>query len=197
MRYFSFIYLAAAANQLIPKWAKNWEHLDQVAEFRNALKNLPPDERKKSLECWRRIGKRLWWAFTLPTSRLDGFLNTDDEYARDWLLYEARRINASYFPQVVLASNDKQPDDKIEMLLEENPTDSLLRYVQKRLVNRMRVCPRSDCGKFFFRERNKQKYCGQKCAENANREGKLRSYHTSPNSRKNRPKGVEKISLQN
>jgi hypothetical protein len=184
MRVFTFNYLAAAANHLIPKWAKNWEHLEQFAEFRNALKDIPPDKRKTNLEGWRRIGWRLWWAF-----------NEEDEYTRDWLLYEARRINASYFPQVVLASNDKQPDDKIEMLLEGNPFDSLLRYVQKRLVKRMRVCPRSDCRKFFFRDpgRNKQKYCGQKCAENANREGKLRSYHTSPGSRKNRAKSVTKI----
>src|SRR5215467_10539530 len=114
MRFLEFNYLATAANRLIPKWAKNWEHLDQIAEFRDALKDSPPDEREKRLEACRRIGWRLKLAF-----------ETEDEYERDWLLYDARHINASYFPNVILATNISQPDDKVEMLPEGNPTDSL------------------------------------------------------------------------
>jgi hypothetical protein len=182
MHIYSFKYLATAANRLIPKWAKNWEHLEQVAEFREALDETPPDEREKRLEACRRIGWRLKLAF-----------ETEDLYEREWLLSDARRINASYFPLFIVATNSNQPEDKVEMLPEGNPTDSLLRHVQTRLVKRMRVCHMPGCKrKYFFkdpgRKNNRREYCLQICFENAVRARKLLSYHTSPNSRKNRKK---------
>jgi len=166
MQFLRFNYLSAAANHLIPKWAKNWKHPEQIAEFRDAFKDDSPSVRKERLEACRKIGWRLSLAF-----------HTENEYERDWLLYEARRVNASYFPQMVIETNDSQPDDKVEILSEGNPTDSLLRFVQQRLVKRMAVCPGKNCRKrFYFRDpgRHGQRYCGRRCADIARTESQYR-----------------------
>lgn len=176
MQYLRFNYLASAAKQLIPKWAKHWQHPDQIPEFRKWFMEFLPAERKKRLEATRRVGWRLWLAF-----------HTADEYERDWLLYDARRVNAEYSACVVIATASS--DDKVPMLRKGNQLDSLIRFVQKTLVKRMAVCRRKHCEKkYYFREpgRRGQKYCGQKCSEIVLKAGHLRWYHESPNSRKNR-----------
>ncbi len=176
MQYLRFNYLASAAKQLIPKWAKHWQEPDQIPEFRQWFAEFSPAQRERCLEASRRVGWRLWLAF-----------HTEDEYERDWLLFDARRVNAEYSARVVLTTDSG--DDKVEMMPEGNPLDSLIRFVQRTLVKRMAVCRRKNCKKkYYFREpgRRGQRYCGAKCADMVRNLGHLRWYHESPNSRKNR-----------
>jgi hypothetical protein len=178
MPYLRLNYLASVAKRLIPKWAKHWQHPEQIPEFRNWFAEVSAAERERCLEACRRVGWRLWLAF-----------HTDDDYERDWLLFDARRINAEYSARVVLATDSG--DDMVEIVPEDNPLDSLIRFVQRTLVKRMAVCKRTHCErKYYFREPGRkgrrQKYCGLKCSETVNRTGKLRWYHLSPHSRKNR-----------
>ena len=171
MRNLTFNYLAPAAKRLIPKWAKNWRHPDQIPDFREAFKKFSPDEREKRLRACRMVGWRLWLAF-----------HTDDEYERDWLLYEARRINAAFSAPFVIAMDKKDGRDRVRMLPKDNPLDSLLRFVQTHLLKRMAVCHRGECkNTYYFREpgRHGQRYCRQFCTETERREGKLRCYHES------------------
>jgi hypothetical protein len=175
MLFSDFKYLAPKAKQLIPKWAKNWEHPEQIPDFRQAFAELSGEKRKKCLNGTREVGRRLRLAF-----------EAKDEYERDWLLFEARHMNAVY-SSVLGPEMASRPD--VVVMARGTPLDRLLYIVQTRLSKYMAVCPRDDCKKkFYFRDpgRHGQKYCGQLCFENANREGKLRCYHTSPNSRKNR-----------
>jgi len=184
MRFRESNYLAPLAKRLIPKWARDFEHPEQISEFRQTLTKLTGKRREEIAYVLKMMGWRLNSAF-----------KSADESERDWLIYDARRIYTAYlsFLGPEMAS---RPD--VVTAPAGDMLDNLLLLVQERLIKRMRVCPRSDCKKKYFfkdpgRKQNRREYCGQFCAENAARESKLRCYHTSPNSRKNRPKSVTKI----
>jgi hypothetical protein len=172
-QYPNFNYLAPAAKRLIPKLAKNYEHLEQIPEIQQAFKDLSANERAKSLEAYRMVGWRLQLAF-----------RTRDEYERDWFIYDARHVIAIYdlgFPVQATSL------PVMIVMAKGHPLDKLLRFVQMRLAKRMAVCHRKHCEKkYYFRERRGQKYCSARCAEMVARVGRLRWYHESPKSRKNR-----------
>jgi len=168
MQFYSFNYLVPTAKKLIPKWAKNWEHPEQITDFRQAFAEFSGKEREKRIYATGEIGRRLKLAF-----------EEDDEYRRDWLLFDARRINAIYSsplgPEIA-----SRPD--VIVMAQGHPLDRLLCVVQTRLAKSMAVCHRKECEKkYYFREpgRHGQKYCGARCAEIVVREGKLRWYHAS------------------
>lgn len=170
MQFSSFKYLAPKAKQLIPQWAKNWEHPEKIPEIHAALAEFRQEfveseaAFQKRISSFREVGRRLKLAF-----------ERKDEYERDVLLYEARRWNAiaCSFLGVDAAS---RPD--VVVTAKGNPLDELLYIVQARIASRMAVCLRADCKKtYYFRKpgRHGQKYCSTFCFETAN-QGNDRQY---------------------
>ena len=166
-------FLADGAKRLIQQWARVNGDPNKDQELKEAISELAPEEREEVLAAIREISGLLRRAF-----------EEKDEYERDWYLLLARHTNAVYqspFGERLARKPGVIPFAKDTVL------DRAIFFVQHHLAKYMAVCERTHCKKrYYFRTRKGQKYCSAYCSETVNRAGKLRWYHESPNSRKNR-----------
>jgi hypothetical protein len=162
--------LAPTVKKLILKWVNDDRDPEEIY-MQKEVAGLPPELTDTSFYYMRYRKQQLRAAF-----------ETDNEYNRDWFLFMARYSNA-----VIHAPLGPQVGALPGMtpIAKNLGWDAPLAFVQKRLADKMAVCKRSGCKKYFFRTRKGQQYCKRECSRIVKRALNLNWYHTSPSSRKN------------
>jgi hypothetical protein len=122
--------------------------------------------------------------------------DTRDERLRDWLIFELRdayqrsRTRVSH-PVREFFESMSDTNDLFGCVPEKTPFDAAMVHLQTRLAKRMLHCPDPACpAPYFFRnpKEKKTKSCSTLCGNYLRKQSKLRYYHDSPTSEKNRGK---------
>jgi hypothetical protein len=107
-----------------------------------------------------------------------------DSREREWNLFMARFV---YVQAEIGTGPFGQMFAKLTfpLLPDKTPFEGAMFYLT-RMTHRMQRCPGSCPAPYFLKTKKGQKFCSPECADPSRRESKLRWYHDSPNSPKNR-----------
>lgn len=145
---------------MIRQWANHYKQPEAIVDPRDVV-GLSEEKKQELYRYVRLVADCLRRAF-----------ETRDPYMRDWFLIMARYNNA-----VELAPLGPQFGRKpgVIPVAKDSAIDRAIWVVQRRLVQKMAVCPRKQCRRrYFFRTRKNQKYCCFDCAHRVRLAGNLR-----------------------
>jgi hypothetical protein len=115
-----------------------------------------------------------------------------DPRQRDWTIYELRnhyRRACAREAHQLLDFISESDVDVLTSLPALTPFEATMFHLQTRLAYRMLFCLNPECAApYFFRTEKGQKSCSPECGDWLRRQSKLRYYHASPSSPKNREK---------
>lgn len=194
------------------RWLRKWQRLftfqtegedgkwHPMEIPREQLEAFAPKVRIALCRVWleQDARQRDWYFYRLRDTYHRMIVRAENPYLVDF-----SEVGVKQFEELSRARRDN-PRQKAR-LLEEMTGEYLFEYaprvcpfeaavywlqVNQRL---MLNCPGPICpAPYFFRMEKGQKYCSDECADPARREAKLRYWHNTPTSPKNRPKGQPK-----
>ena len=118
---------------------------------------------------------------------------TTDLRQRDWDIFNMRNQYAHAMAREETGGITdlfaRGGNEVLIVLPKLTPFEAAMIHLQNELSRRMLHCPNPECAApFFFRTEKSQKACSPECADWLRRQSKLRWYHESENSPKNRKK---------
>ncbi len=138
--------------RMILKWVNDDSDPEELVMRKDVL-GVPQDMLESAFFYVRKMKESVRRAFEVP-----------DPYDRDWLLFTARYYNA--MKHAVPARLDSIPG--VVPMVKDTIEDRVLAFAQAHLANRMAVCERRKCGRYYFKKykpqvAKTQKFCSGAC----------------------------------
>ena len=149
---------------MILKWVNDDRDPEEAVLHKDVL-GIPAERQKWAFDYKRQLKEHLQKAFEAA-----------DDYERDWRLVAARYYNAK------LHAGEGFDFPLAWPMAKDTIEDCVLAFAQKHLANRMAVCERRQCGRYYFKKykpqaAKTQKFCSPTCARLSKNELNWRWYN--------------------